>query len=64
MHAFDYGFQASEIPEHELHEKLDHNTNQVHALAARWSLDPLRVEPKDFASEFGLTGEMDRLQVG
>jgi hypothetical protein len=24
----------------------------------------LRVEPKDFTSEFGLTGEIDQLHVG
>jgi len=66
MHCFDYGFKPEE-PENfneALQEMLEHNVSNLHALAARWSLDPLRVEPKDFASEFGLTGEMDHLQVG
>jgi hypothetical protein len=64
MHAFDYGDQLETESLTELNRKLEHNVEHIHALAARWSLDPLRVEPKDFTSEFGLTGEIDQLHVG
>ena len=64
MHAFDYGDQSETESLTELNRKLEYNVEHIHALAARWSLDPLRVEPKDFTSEFGLTGEIDQLHVG
>lgn len=64
MHSFGYADQVDEESLTDLNRKLEHNVEYLHALAARWSLDPLRVEPKDFASEFGLTGEMDQLHVG
>ncbi len=64
MHSFDYGDQSDTESLADMNQKLEYNLEHLHALAARWSLDPLRVEPKDFASEFGLTGEMDQLHVG
>ena len=63
MKCFEYGSQLEENSSLEYLPLLQHNVDHLHALAARWSLDPLRVEPKDFTSEFGLTGEMDSLRA-
>jgi hypothetical protein len=64
MQSFDYGFRVSDAFGTEWRDKVEHNITNLHALAARWSLDPLQVEAKDFASEFGLSGEVDPLRVG
>jgi hypothetical protein len=60
MRCFDYA-DAEDVPQYGVPESSCNNSDKVHLLAARWSVDPEDLDERFIEHEWGIVGEPPRL---